>query len=282
MRTKVLSPTNDAVFKMLFGSDRHTDILSSFLKTVLLLPNDVVSKVAIQTTFQEKELPRDKTSILDVLVTTASGRSLDIEIQVVKRPALAQRILFYAARLISTQLKEGESYVNLRPAVCILITDFCMIGNSHCHNRYRLHDLQTGSEFTDLLEINILELPNVPAAATGTDAPLLDWLRFLKAKTTEELNMLAQNNPDIQKAVKRLYELSADETAWMHALARKMQLRDADSWVKDALLLGREEGRTAERKEFARKMLQHAQSLDEIIEMTGLSRQEIEALQGGR
>ncbi|MDR3183666.1 MAG: Rpn family recombination-promoting nuclease/putative transposase [Planctomycetaceae bacterium] len=42
----------------------------------------------------------------------------------------------------------------------MVITDFVFIPDSPAyHNRYRLYDVEHHSELTDLLEINILELP---------------------------------------------------------------------------------------------------------------------------
>jgi len=174
--------------------------------------------------------------------------------------------------------------------VSILITDFCMIQNSYYHNRYRLHDPQTGSEFTDLLEVNVLELPKTPDTASASDEALVAWLKFLKAKDKEEFDMLSQQNPDIRRAVERLADLSADQQARMEYEAHLRYVRDQatqeygvrEEGRLEGLAEGEEKGRAAgreeERKEFARKMLQHSFPLEQIIEMTGLTRQEIQEL----
>jgi len=290
MELEPLSPISDIVFKMLFGNEKNTDILSAFLKAVLLLPEEEFSEVTLVNPFQGSEYPNEKTTILDVKATTASGRRIDIEIQVQNQKALEERIVFYAAKMLTEQLAAGEGYSKLRPVVCILLTDFCMIENTYYHNRYRLHDPQTGSEFSDLMEVNVLELPKIQNATKTNDATLLQWMKFLKATNREELDMLAQNNPDIQKAVKRLYTLSEDQKARMLAEDREKFRRDQEQYVMDALerglekgrIEGREEGREEERKEFARKMLQHSFPLEQIVEMTGFSRQEIEALEDAR
>lgn len=79
-------------------------------------------------------------------------------------------------------------------------------------------------------------------------------------------------------ATRRLVELSADDKARMIAEAREKNRRDVAAYAKDA----REEGRIEGRRETARKMLRHSRPQEEIAEMTGLSRQEIEALQNTR
>ena len=305
MTTELLLPTSDIVFRMLFGSERNTDILSAFLKAVLLLPGDELAEVAIMNPLLDSEFPDVKATILDVKAKTASGRRIDIEMQMDNYAEMKQRIMFYTAKMFTEQVGPGDDYDRICPVVCILVTDFRMIENAYYHNRYRLHDPRTGSEFTDLLEINVLELPKTPGAATADDAALLTWLKFLKAKNREEMEMLAQGNPEIQKAVKRLVELSADDKARMIYEARLKLQRDKAAYGRDqhmkgweegreegweegreegleeGLEKGREEGWEESRIEFARKMLQHSHPLEEIVEMTGLSMQKIRALQAG-
>jgi predicted transposase/invertase (TIGR01784 family) len=158
------------------------------------------------------EFPDDKLGILDVQVGTRSGRRIDVEIQVAPRSALRSRILFYAARMITAQVGEGDAYMKIKPAVVILITDFKLLGeeeNRHYHHRYRLYDPKARSEFTDLLEIDTLELPKLPENTDGT--VLWDWLEFMRTQDEEELDMLSARNPDVGRAVTRLRELSADE-----------------------------------------------------------------------
>jgi len=158
----LLSPTSDIVFRMLFGSERNTDVLIAFLKEVLLLPGDDLAEVAIMNPILDSDLTDVKASILDIKAKTALGKRIDIEMQMDNHPELRQRIMFYMAKMFSEQAGPGDDYNLICPVVCILITDFRMIENAYYHNRYRLHDPRTGSEFTDLLKL----LPAVREAAS--------------------------------------------------------------------------------------------------------------------
>ena len=95
--------------------------------------------------------------------------------------------------------------------------------------------------------------------------------------------MLAQGNPDAQKAVKRLVELSADDRARMIDEARLKLRRDKAAYGRDQYMKGWEEGWKEGREEsqtkFARKLLQHSYPLEEIVGITGLSMQNVRALQ---
>jgi predicted transposase/invertase (TIGR01784 family) len=209
----ILSPINDAVFKMLFGDSRDIGHLTNLLKSTLTIPAEDYEEI----TFADPHLARDgwddKLSILDVKLKTRSGRVIDIEIQLVNQPDLRERIIYYLSKMVTEQIGVGDPYRKIQPAICILIADFTLIPeNTYYHNRYRLHDAQSGSEFTDLLEINTLELPKLPQD-DGT--PLWDWMGFLKAESKEELDMLAEKNPEVKKAVAKLMTLSEDERARM-------------------------------------------------------------------
>jgi len=73
---------------------------------------------------------------------------------------------------------------------------------------------------------------------------LYDWAKFIAAETEEELMLVAERNPQVQRAVVKLRELSADEKARDLYERREKALRDIDSrerWVKA-------EGKAEERK----------------------------------
>ncbi|MDR1853700.1 MAG: Rpn family recombination-promoting nuclease/putative transposase, partial [Azoarcus sp.] len=164
---------------------------------------------------------------------------------------------------------KGEEYEKIKPSVCILITNFeLVLENRQYHNRYRLRDSVTGSEFTDLMEVNTLELPKLPDNADGT--PSWDWLEFLKTDSVEVYEMLSDNNPEVKKAVVRLKELSAEETARLVYEARLKAKRDQyarEKFVRQETILT-----------VAQNLLKLGRPLEEIAQATGLSVEEIRSL----
>jgi hypothetical protein len=57
-----------------------------------------------------------------------------------------------------------------------------------------------------------LELPKLPETA---DNYLWHWLRFLRAESREDLDIVAQASPELNKTVVKLLELSEDEESRM-------------------------------------------------------------------
>ena len=78
--------------------------------------------------------------------------------------------------------------------------------------------------------------------------------------------MIAQRSPQHKKAVGVLMELSADERTRMLAENREKARRDIASMIREA------------RFDVARKLLKRNRPIGEIVEDTGLTREEVEAL----
>ena len=268
---KLLKRTNDLVFKMLFGSVNNLDILEDFLKAVLRLPDEEYSHLQIANPYSTIDKVDDKTIILDVKVYTKSKHVINVECQVTNAPELRDRIAFYVSKTLTEQMMRGDDY-KLKKVVSILITDFKLIKeNDAYHNIYHLHDAKTGSTFTQLIEINTLEIPKLKEQ---DESPLVDWLRFLSTNQEEELKMLASRNKAIEKATTVLYEISSDEKTRMLYDAREKAKWDEQSRLRGA----REEGEVKKAIEIAKNLLKLGFEVQQIIDGTGLELDEIEGL----
>ncbi|MGO0063631.1 Rpn family recombination-promoting nuclease/putative transposase [Brevibacillus fluminis] len=96
------------------------------------------------------------------------------------------------------------------------------------------------------------------------------WLLFLKADSETKLEELAMSEPTIRKAVNVLEFLSQDAEARRLYEMREKALKDEVSMIEGA----KEEGKA----EVARKMIAKEMDISLIVELTGLSVEEIEKL----
>ena len=76
----LLDPKMDFVFKNIFGSEKHPNILISFLNATLK-PKDLITEVEIKNTDLNKGYIEDKFSRLDVKATSSNNEIINIEIQ---------------------------------------------------------------------------------------------------------------------------------------------------------------------------------------------------------
>lgn len=162
-------------------------------------------------TFLKKKRQKGKYSILDLVITTKSGHKIDVEIQRAKLGDFEKRVVYYSSRLASNQLDSSEQYEKLCRSIVVFILDhnFFEKKKNKCFTRLRLCDIDDGDQFTDVTEVDILELPKVPKEYVNDH--LYDWADFFNAKTVEDLDKVSDKSRSIKKAVFNLKKLSADE-----------------------------------------------------------------------
>jgi len=266
---KILSPKLDLIFKLLFGTEGNIEILTDFLLSVLKLSPSEYDKITIANPFLLQEYKGGKLGILDVRLTLKSGKAINIEIQVDPMPAMKSRILFYTSKLIIAQVGESDLYDKIQRVISIIITDHPLIEDSDkFHHHFGLYDLESKVLLTDILEIHTLEIPKTRKTFDDTkDTKLLNWMKFLDAKTEEELNVLAQKSPALKTATIRLLELSADEKARQLYEARLKEQRDYNMRERGTVLT------------IAKNLLKRGISISDISADTGLSHEDVERLQ---
>ncbi|MCL2079974.1 MAG: Rpn family recombination-promoting nuclease/putative transposase [Oscillospiraceae bacterium] len=268
--SKPLLPVkSDFVFKLIFGDQKNVDILADFLKSVLDIPDEEYDRLTVVDPHVKKEFKDDKYGIFDVKIHTRSGNVIQVEIQVEPIPDMIPRIIYGQSKMVTEQIKSGQDWGVINKVVSIIILDYDFVkGTEQYHHKFR-NRTEDGIEFTDLTEINTLELSKLPS---DTDSSALwNWMKFIKSDDGEVLDMIAERNPQIRKAVGVLKELSADERTRMLFDEREKARRDVASRMAGA----RRDGHI----DVAKNLVKMGMTIDSIIQATGLSKEEIKSLQ---
>ena len=266
----ILSPTDDWIFKLLFGDERDKSLLIGLLKSFVELPEEEYELTFLDTHLKP-ETEDGKLGIIDVKVRTKTGKIMDIEIQVNPSRDIGKRLSFYKSMLIVEQIAQSEQYNVIQRVICICITDFILFTEEKDYlNNFVFMNPRNGLCFKDIPEeVYTLELPKVPAEDDGTE--VWEWMRFLRAKRKEEFEMAAVKNPEIRKAVDRLYELSADGKVRAEYEMRQKARRDW-LWQLDS---ARQDGMEKGKVETARNALAEGLPMGTISKITGLSPEQI-------
>ena len=132
MMRGLLDPKVDFVFKNIFGSTKHPEILISFLNAILNPIKKIVS-VDIKNTDIEKQFIEDKYSRLDVKATTSNGEVVNIEIQLKNENNMIKRSIYYLSKMYEEQLGEGDNYSKLGRTICINILNFKYLKTEEFH-----------------------------------------------------------------------------------------------------------------------------------------------------
>ena len=272
----IMLPTVDVCFKSLMNNPK---VRKGFIAALLNVTPETIAETTLLPTALRQDYPDDKLGILDVRVLMEDRQQFDMEMQVAYFEYWDARILFYLSKIFTDQLKKGEPYKNLKKCIHVSILDFIYFeDDDDCHRTICFCDEKTGKKYTDLMEIQILELRKLPKELKN-DPDILNWMRFLGGKTRREFEAMAKKDEYIEEAYRELEKLSADEQAKLEYEAREKAIRDHNSQMNSALKRGiqrgMEKGIEKGQRSLIRTMLQNGAEPDLIAKLTGLSLAEI-------
>lgn len=284
--------TNDFLFRHIFGDEKNSAILLSFVNAVFESKGlALLSKIeAVNPNLGAHDIAQ-KEGILDVRAVDSQGRQYDIEIQVRPQVSYIKRSLYYVARMYGEQLTRGEDYGSLKPCIGINILDYVLFRESPLfHQLFTLQSVdEPGAELTKDITLHYLELPKLRMPDGAHSSLLEKWLYLLKKINEPEDAMIKEMRteiPELDRVAQEYAHLMTDEQIKIEALSHEMWLHDQATYRKEAREEGLAEGRSvglAEGKLEAFRMVARnlkKQGLDneQICAATGLTAEEVATL----
>ena len=259
---------NDTLFKMLFV--KHPALLKKLVAELLGIPLDSIGQFEITNPEMPPENLGDKFCRLDINMTV-DGQRVDLEIQVEDEGDYPERTLFYWAREYSNALPAGEGYSQLPRTIIISIINFNLFNCKEFHSEYRALEINRHTELTDKMDLHYFELPKLPPSVNKNNRLEL-WLSLFRAETEEELtNLEKMEVPEMQQAIQAYHSITVTpEFREMERLRSKARHDEAQALYN------------AERKglfNVAKNLLRVGDSVDKVIDVTGLTYAEVENLQ---
>ena len=278
----LMLPSVDFCFQELM-EDR--EVLRGFCGAILRVPPEEIEEIELLPKQLRKKHKEEKYGILDLHIRLNNGERMNIEMQSTSYDYWQESSLFYLSKMYGEQIKQGEDYDSLKKCIHVGILNFNLFRHDRYYSRFHIWEDTSREMYTDKFEIHILELPKL-AQYEYPETELLRWAQFFGAKNREEMQMLAEQDKYIDKAYRRLEEMSADEQKRWEYEMRQKAIRDH----RHMLASGRREGEKigeqrgleqGERKkavEIARKMLGDKMPIEKVAEYSGLSLEEIQKL----
>ena len=275
-------------FQSLFNKDNQK-ITKAFAEAML------DEKIHHMTINEDKELLSDtldkKTGILDLQIDVNNTEKVDVEVQLVERSNLPERLLFYFSKLYLKGIGKGEDYRIAKRVVLIAIIDYNLkieIEDKKMETIWQIVEKNHPKTIlTNKFEIHILELEKVKEEyKKNKENKKAQWLLFLDDPETKEVKEIMEKNEDIKEAVIEVRRLSQDEQLQREAELREKAIMDEkaiyqaglDNGKEEGEKLGRKKGRVETMKEVAKKLLKQNMNIENVAEITGLTIEEIEKL----
>lgn len=226
----------------------------------------------------DKESIEDKFSRLDIKARTNTNELINIEIQIKDEHNMVKRSLYYWSKMFEGQLTEGKNYDTLAKTICINILNFKCLKSKEAHSIYRLKEVNTNEELTD---IHFIELPKLPKDEEIKD--VFDaWMEFIENPISNKLEKAELTVQEIREAKSELLKLSANDKERMKYEDRRAALLDKVSALENAeekgIEIGKEIGEKSKAIEVAKNLLDAGINIDITITSTGLKKSEIEKL----
>lgn len=270
----IMLPTVDFCFKELMQNPK---VRKGFIAALLNKHPEEIKETILLPTVLRQEMGSEKFGILDVRVLMEDGTQLDLEMQVAYFKYWTKRVLFYMGKMYTGQLQNGDSYEQLEKCIHVSILDFVHFPeDEECHRIVRLQDIKTGQEYTDLFELQFLELPKLPKDGTGSDE-IVKWMRFFNGKKQEDFETMAKENEYLDEAYQSLKKMSVDEEKRLEYEAREKALKDYNTQMSSARKSGEEIGLKQGLK-LAKRMMrleEQGKTQEEIAEICSVSVEEV-------
>ena len=249
--SRFLDPKNDVAFKKIFGSEKNKDILLDFLNDVLVkAEKEKIVDITFLNTVQQPEIAVQKQSIIDVLCVDSLGAQYIVEMQVAKTSGFEKRAQFYASKAYFSQMKNGETYDNLKEVIFLAIVDFVMFPNKeHYKSDHIIFDCANGHHDLKDFYFTFIELPKFKKERVeDLTSDEEQWCYFFKhSHEAENIGKLIAQDKTISKAYQQLQSYNWNEAEL--ASYEKVQKIELDNVARDKYLLehgkelGREEGK---------------------------------------
>ena len=285
---RYLDPKNDLTFKKVFGE--HPHLLKSFLNALLPLPQgEYIESLEYLPTEMVPQIPLLKHSIVDVRCIDNKGRQFIVEMQMLWTDSFKQRVMFNATKAYVRQLDKAEKYELLQPVYALsLVNEIFEPNINEYYHHYRIVHTEYNDKQLEGLEFVFVELPKFKAQNLTEQKLQVLWLRYLTEikDGTVNIDEALLQNPEIKEALDYIQEsaftsaeLESYDKYWDSIRSEKSLLQGAeDRGMAKGKAKGMAEGKIEGKIEVARELIKKGITLDIIIEVTGLSKLQIEKI----
>lgn len=212
--------TNDYLFRALL--QQNNLVLKGLICALLHMEEADISSVIITNPIRLGDSIDNKTFVLDINVIMNQHHIINLEMQVINLNNWQDRSLSYLARNFD-HLKKGEDYQLTHPVIQIGLLNYTLFPKyPEFYSTYQFLNVKKHTLYSDKLRISVLDLSRIDLATEEDRQYQLDyWAALFKAKTWEELQMLAQDNHYFKEASETVYELTQEERIRQQCLARE-------------------------------------------------------------
>lgn len=281
-----INPFTDFGFKRLFGQEDSKDILIGFLNA--LFEGELkVSHIVYRDKEKLGESARDRSMIYDIYCTGEDGREYIVEMQNKSHVNFEDRALYYASRSIVGQAQKGSKWqYELRPVIGIYFMNYTEdVLKGRFRSDYMLIEKKTHQRLSNRLRMIFLQMKCFKKTQDECKTDLDKWTYIMNhMETLENIPWKAQNElfqklEELSKVAAMTPEQRAEYDETLRQYRDNLAVRSAA--IKEGERRGKKKGKSQALKSIAMKMIDKGMEDSSIVELTGLSLDEVNKMRSG-
>ena len=279
---RYISLLTDFGFKRIFGTDPNKELLINFLNS-LFDGEEVIKDVKYLNSENVGDVYTERKAIFDVYCENEKGEKFIVEMQNAYQTYFKDRSLFYSTFPIREQAPKGSDWnFCLKKVYVVALLNYKMsdeaFDSSDTIHTIALMDTKTNKVFNTKLMFRYVEVGRFDKTDEELTSLSDKWMYVLK-----NLSRLDNRPAALREKIFSKLFAAASVARFTPTELREYEdslkaYRDIKNSLDTAKEEGREEGREQRNIEIAKKMLAAGMHIDIIINMTDLSKDEIEKL----
>lgn len=275
---KYINPFTDYGFKKLFGEEPNKDLLLDFLNVLLKEEQGEIKDLTYLKSEHLGTSEIDRKAIFDLYCENEKGEKFIVELQKTKQNFFKDRTVYYSTFPIREQAKRADWNYELKAVYTIAILDFVFDEDKNDPDKFRydikLTDTITREVFYDKLTFIYLEMPKFNKTVDELETRFDKWLYVIR-----NLNRLDKVPDKLrEKVFEKLFE-TAEIAKFTPDQIRSYEdslkyYRD----LKNSLDTAKQEARQERDLEIAKRALEKGISIEDIMDLTGLNREQLERM----
>ena len=201
--------TNDYMFRAVLQSNNK--VLRGLICALLHLQESDIRSVEITNTIILGQAIEDKEIRLDINVVLNNNKLINLEMQVANELNWPNRSVLYLCRSFD-QLNHGQDYNEIKPVIHIGFLDYTLFEEyPEFYATYKLINVNNHHIYSDNMTLGVVNLSRMDLATEVDKEYQIDrWAALFKAKTWEEIKMIAGNSEYLSEATKSIFQMCSD------------------------------------------------------------------------
>ena len=274
-----INPFTDFGFKKLFGEESAKELLIAFLNELLAEEQGIIEDITYLNTEQFGSSEEHRKAFFDLYCRNQRGEHFIVEIQRQKQKNFKERLIYYSTFPIQQQAIKSDWSFEQTAVYVVAIMDFELeqtrTSNNSVLSRVQLLNTETFDVFYSKLTYIYLEVPKFKKGEHELENLFDKWLFLLR--NMERLRNIPNN---IKEHIFMKF-LEKAELAKLSDAERLKYERSLKVYRDDLLVMttkfeeGFDDGSSKRAKQIAIKLLKRGEPVPDIMEITGLSFEEV-------